>query len=481
MYSIRRALFGNLGRRLSSLIVANAIFFFVGRLIQAAVIDSVSSPGVSFALVLLWMTLGCVAALFTLIAVGDRVFHRGWSERFLRDEMAELDARIDDGMPLEPLEEDDDVLELTTRDSTFRFGLYYIAIAVLTLFAANKHGGDFLQYYSSHGVAVVHMRSDDAALRRRGLTMLAERLDVDGAHPSIQKVVLRALEDPDEGVAARAAFVAGTLAVDAAAEPLAKMVREQPALAFTALIALGQAEGPLSKKAAGTLLTEPNALAEPRALALALGMLRVRAPELLQRIYAGPTGGDAEARPDDNTRLAAVWALGQVPDGRQLPFLSAVLKDEALVVRCAAADAMERLVELGAYEPLRDAFERSTDALEMCPAAVIPVQEGGRKRVIVLHRNYQLTLVRALSSTDHPDLLKWLVANQVDREWVTYKFMEKKWKQLKEKDARGELNMLKRRIRAQRLKEAAARPPDAGPSAPDAAPSDAEVRPQRDR
>ncbi len=439
---------------MASLVVANAVFFLVGQLIQGAVIGSVSSPGLSIGLVILWMALGCTSALITVIALGDRLFHRGWNERFLRDEMADLDARIDGKLPDVEPDDDDDVIAVASADSTFRFGFYYLAVALLTLVASNIKGGDFLQYYSSHGVAVVHMRSDDAVLRRRGLTMLTERLDLDGTHPSIQAVVLRALDDPNEGVAARAAFVAGTIQVDEAAERLARMVREQPALAFTALIALGQAGGPLSKKAIEGLVGEENARAEPRALALGLGLLNASAPDRLKQIYADST--------DDKTRLAAVWAVGQAPDTRQLTFLAKALEDPAVGVRCAAADALQRLVDIHAYAPLRDAFERSKDPLEMCPASVVPVQEGGRTRVIVLHRNYQLVMVRAMSSTDHPDLLTWLVDKQTDREWVTYKFMEKKWKQLPETDDRGALNMLKRKIRAERLREAAARPPDSG-------------------
>lgn len=454
MYGLRTALFGSAGRRLASLLVANALFFGGGRAIQIYILDVASSPGLSFVLILLWMTLACLAALFTVVGLGDYIFHGGWSERFLRDEMADLDARIDGGdAHLEAPEDDDDaVLAMSGRDSTFRFGLYFLAIAALQIFTSNSLAGGFLERYTHPGVAVIHMRNDDPVVRRRGLTMLIERLDFT-VTDSVSEVVLRALDDPDEGVAARAAFVAGTLEVSAAARRLAKMVREQPALSFTAMIALGQTRGEEAKAAAESVLDHPNAKAEPRALALMVGMHKIQAPETLRAIHA-----EAE---DVNTRLAAVWAIGEVPDRRQLDFLAKALADEAIVIRCAAASGLERLVELKAYAPLREAFERSTDPLEMCPAATIPVQEGGRKRLIVKHRNYQLGLVRALSTTDDPRLLEWLVSHQEKREWVTYKFMEAKWKQLKEKDERGELNMLKRRIQADELRDAARVAPDA--------------------
>ncbi len=461
MYGLRRALFGTPGRRWLSLLVSVGFFFGAGWLIHGAVVHDVSSPGLSFVLVACWMLLGCCAALVTTAALGDRLFHKHWSEQFLRDEMAELDARIDGRLEIGVIEEDDEVLALSARDGTFRFGLYFLAIAFAFLMLSNASAGGFLQYYSRHGVAVVHMRSDDTAQRRRGLSMLASRLDVDGAHREVSDVVVRALSDPDEGVAARAAFVAGTLQIEAAAAPLAAMVRQQPALAFTALIALGQIEGEVAQAAARDLIDAPNALAEPRALALMIGLLELPAPDVLKRIYAEAT--------DEKVRVAAIWSLGRVRDTRQLDFFAKALLDEALVVRCVAAEGLQRMVELAAYEPLRDAFERSTDPLEMCPAAVVPVQEGGRQPVLVQHRNYQLVLVRALSTTDHPDLLKWLVDHQEGREWVTYKFMEKKWKALSAKDKRGELNMLKRRVRARRLKEQAAR-----------GRPDAEVRPQPD-
>ncbi len=499
MYGIREALFGSAGRRFAALLVANALFFGGGRAIQVYILDVASSPGLSFVLILLWMTLACVAALFTVIGLGDFIFHRRWSEGFLRDEMAELDARIDGreapqeesddyeelaglkdnkalhlGLDLAAsaavstlMEEDAMVLAVSGRDSTFRFGLYFLAIAAMQIFTSNSLADGFLERYSHPGVAVIHMRNDDPVIRRRGLTMLIERLDFT-VTSAVSDVVVLALDDTDEGVAARAAFIAGTLEVTAASPRLSQMVREQPALSFTAMIALGQVGGPDAKTVAEALLNHPNAKAEPRALALMIGLLKIQAPDTLKAIHA--------AAADTNTRLAAVWAIGEVPDRRQLDFLAKALEDEALSIRCAAATAFEHLVELKAYEPLRDAFMRSKDPLEMCPAATIPVQEGGRKKLIVKHRNYQLGLVRALSTTDDPRLLKWLVANQADREWVTYKFMEAKWKQLKEKDERGELNMLKRRIQDEKLREAAKAAPDAARPGPDA-----EVRPAPDR
>ncbi len=461
MYGLRRALFGTSARRILSLLLVNAAFFSVGRLIHNYVLESTTSPGLSFGLVVFWMALGAIAALVTVISLGERIFHRGWSERFLLDEMAALDARIEGRAPKEEVEDDDLVLAAAGGDSPFRFGLYFFALVALELLGSNALGGDFLQRYSHPGVAVIHMRHEEPRIRRIGLTMLTERLDFT-VTPAVARVVLRALDDPDEGVAARAAFVAGTLQVEEASGRLARMVREQPALAFTAMIALGQIGGEAARAEASRLAKEPNARAEPRAMALMLGLVGAAAPALLKEIY--------QAAPDDERiRTAAVYAVGRVPDKRQLEFLSAALEDQALVVRCAAAGALEALVVFEASPALRAAFARSKDPLEMCPESSVPVQEGGRVLRVVHHRNYQYTLLRALATTDDPILLTWLVDHQEGREYNTNRFMKLKWEDLRKKDARGELNHLKQRVRLQKLKKDASKT------------SAVEVRPEPDR
>lgn len=457
MHRLRLALFGTAARRWLTLAVTVAVFYGAGALIHHYIDTAAGSPGGSFALVALWVALGALSGLMTTIALGDRLFHRGFSRQFLKDEMAELDARIS-GVATE--EADDEELALATagKDAGVRFGLYFLAFAAAHVLLSNQLSGDFFSRYSHPGVAVVHMRSADPAVRREGMNMLATRLDFT-ASPQVEQVVLEALGDPDEGVAARAAFVAGTLEIDAAAEALARMVRERPSLAFTALIALGQIGGERARAAARALADEPAAMAEPQALALALGLLRVPAIERLKAIR--DAAGEAE-----DVRLAAVWALARLEDARLLDDLAAALRDPSLAVRCAAANGLKDLVVIEAYAPLREAFEVA-DPAAVCPEKNVPVQEGGRTLRMVSQRNYMLTLLHGLASTDHPELLDWLVAHQDDTEdYQTRVFMKKKWEDLKEKEAAGKLNHLKRRLARQAAQEAALRgdaaPTDAG-------------------
>ncbi len=450
MYRLRSALFGTAGRRVAALLIANAVFHGAALIIQRYIDTQASSPGLSFVLLASWMTLGVVAALVSVIALGNLLFHPRWSDGFLRDEMADLDARIS-GEKVPETTDEDDLVALRSGDSTIRFGLYFLAIAAANILGSNALGGGFMQRYSHPGVAIVHMRSDDPVLRRAGMTMLASRLDFT-VTPAIEAVVLRALDDPDEGVAARAAFVVGALSVEAAVGRLEQMIEDQPALAFTALIALGQVEGETAREAGRRVARLPQAQAEPRALALMLGMLRVPAVDRLRTIYT-----ESE---DEDTRVAALWALGEMREQQLLDLMAGALASPSLALRCAGVLGLEKLVDFDTSEPLKRAFDAARDPLERCPEKTVPVQEGGPTIVIVPHRNYQLAIIRALATTDDPTLITWLPEKQEGVESRTHELMKKLWESLKAKDERGELNPLKRKVRLRRLQAEA---PDAGP------------------
>lgn len=469
MYRLRHIFFGSAARRYATLVGVLAAFYGAGFGIHHYVDHIAQNPGLTFVLVAVWIGLGALAGLVTTITLGDVLFHRLYSRDFLKDEMAELDARLSG----EAAELDDEELEIvaTGRDAGIRFGLYFLAFAAGHVLLSNTLSDDFLQRYSHPGVAVVHMRSDDPNVRREGMNMLAGRLDIE-VGDAVERVVLDALRDPDEGVAARAAFVAGTLGMGAAAGPLAEIAADNEALTFTALIALGQIGGEQAAAAARRLADDPAARAEPRALALALGLLKVPAIERLQQIYrdAAPEGDDGEAGAD--TRVAAIWALGQLRDKRLLGFVADALGDPALVVRCAAADALKEMIVVHSYAPLRRAFE-AAESDAMCPERTVPVQEGGAGIVLVRQRLYMLALLQALASTDHPDLLEWLVAHQDDSEdYRTKIYMKKIWEELRKKEAEGRLNHLRRDL-ALRAAQQAALGPDGGADGADAGAPDA--------
>ncbi|MEZ4473037.1 MAG: HEAT repeat domain-containing protein [bacterium] len=325
---LKRSLFGTPTRRLAALLGSNAAFYGGGYLIQRYIDESASSPGFSFVLVFLWMALGVTAALFTLIALGDRLLHRGFSDRFLRDDLEGLDKRLalaERGLDPSLVTIDED--EAPMSYSPFRFGLLFLALTAINLVSANRLGGGFLQRYTHPGVAIVHLRSSDPVVRRNGLTMLTERLQI-VATPAVARAVLAMLDDPDEGVKARAAFVIGTLGIEAGADPLARLAVQNEALTFAALIALGQIRQEGARKAIMGIVDEPAILQEPRALAMALG-LRAPAIERLQAIFRQAQGGSPDPRGGD-----LGTGGGFRPPAR---LRGAGPRGQELVVRCAAA------------------------------------------------------------------------------------------------------------------------------------------------
>lgn len=464
---IKKALFGSKGRRVASVLVANAAFHGGAIGIQHYIDNITGSPGLSFVLLALWMALGVVAALITVTAFGNVLVGSHFINRLLVDEMADLDRRLElaeQGIDPDSIvdTQDDDVLALSSGNAGVRFGLYFFALAAANILVSNRMGGQFLQRYTHPGLAVIHMRGDDAKQRRTGLTMLTERLEIEST-PAIAKVVRRALADPDEGVKARAAFVIGVLGVDSASEDLATLAKTNEALTFVALISLGQIRKDGARDALAKIVDAPIVIKEPRALASALGLLRVPAIERLRLIFSTST--------DPETRATALWALGQLREPRLREVAIEALKDPDLGVRCAAAEALELMAIYEASKPLRAAFEAVEDPLERCPEITVPVQEGGPALPVVKHRNYQLSLVRALHTTDDPALLKWYVAHQDGLESKTNTFMRKSYEALVQKNKEGKLNHLKKRIQLEKLQAAAQSAASAAPAS--AAPTSA--------
>ncbi len=444
MYGLRRILFETGLRRGFTTVITLALYVSAGQLIHGYVDVDCASPGVSFVLLFLWLILAAVSALLSLIALGDYLIGPGFVDDLLKDEMAELDARLEG----EDDNDDDDDPEVLMRrgQSGSRFGLYFLVFFLGLTLIGNSLSDGFLQRYSHPGVALIHLRSDDPSVRRRGIEMLTKRLDFTPT-PEVEKLVLRALNDPDEGVVARAAQVAAIFDMTAATAPIISQIQSRPALSFALLIALGQIGGEAPRAAAMKLANMPEARAEPAALAYALGLLRVPAVKALTEIH------DA-AKDDENARLAAVWALGQMRDARLLTFMSRALQDKSLRVRCAAIEAFEWMVVTESAPRLMAAFEAENDPHLYCPEVNLPVQEGGAIIEIVRYRKVMFSILRALATTDHPALLTWLVERQEDTDdYRTRVFMKKLWENLKAKDARGDLNSIRRRLRQRALHE----------------------------
>ncbi|MEE2785734.1 MAG: HEAT repeat domain-containing protein [Myxococcota bacterium] len=443
---MRRSLFGSPSRRLVTTLILAVIFYGGGHLAHHYIDTTCASPGLSFFLVFLWFVFGVMLGFATVIGVGDRVIGPGFINDFLTDDMAELDARISGEAP-DAADDDVDASVLLRRSSGHtRLAIYILAFSAAHLFLANGLSNQFIQRYSHPGVALIHSRSDDAKLRRRGLAMLTERLDF-RVTPGVRTLVLGALNDTDEGVIARAAHVAAVLDIQEAVPMIERQISAYPALAFAMMIALGQLETPEARLGAKRLARTPAARSEPVATAYMLGLLRVPDIDTLTGIL------DASGS-DENARIASVWALGQLRDARLLGTMTAALNDRSLLVRCVAIEALEKLVVTESAEALMAAFENNKDPVTMCPERNVPVQEGGPMIRIVHYRPYLLSIVRALATTDHPDLIRWLVDHQTDtNDYRTRTLMKKLWEKLRAKDARGELNGIKRRLQQKRIQE----------------------------
>ncbi len=459
MHVLLRSLFETPSRRQLSAGIVIVLFYGFGQFLYHYIDAICASPGLSFVLVALWFGLGVLSGIFTTVLLGERLMGIGFIENLLRDDMAELDERLDPNF-VAPEDEEDEFAVIQGIRGGGRVGFYLFVFSALHLLFANQLGDGFLARYSHPGVAVIHMRHPDPNIRRQGIDMLVERLDFT-LTPAVEKVVLSALNDPDEGVIARAAFVSGVLDVGAAVRRLEEIATANEALTFVTLIALGQIGNSkantetkrkayvASRAAAKRLAMTPQARAEPQALAIMLGMLRVPAIGLLKELYAAN-----EAK--EEVRVAVVWALGELVDPRLLGILSDALKDESVTVRCAAIRALESLTITETSPILRAAWEATTDRQLVCPEMNVPVQEGGGMIPLVVHRSYHLAIVRALATTDDPALIQWLVDHQEDTDdYRTRITMKAAWERLKEKEARGELNTIRRMLRQKAIHEKA--------------------------
>ena len=82
---------------------------------------------------------------------------------------------------------------------------------------------------------------------------------------------------------------------------------------------------------------------------------------------------------------------------------------------------------------------------EQCPQIDGPTQTGIKPRIWLPRRSYQLTIARALATTDDPDLLIWIVEHQEGINPMAHRLFYKYYKALEKKDQKGLLEHFKRR------------------------------------
>ena len=201
----------------------------------------------------------------------------------------------------------------------------------------------------------------------------------------------------------------------------------------------------------------------PYALSIALGNQKLFVHDLLWKLYQKyqvkadqdktkqeKTGQEKDGQKDEQIlealriRQASIWALGETRDFKLVDRLGTALQDHDVSVRCLAAYGLEKMVVFESSPYLRAAFERSNKD-EQCMRLETPTQIGEKGKLMLPARSYQLTLARALATTDDPKLLTWIVDHQEGIDKNAHQLFYKYYKALEQKEKSGLLEGFKRR------------------------------------
>lgn len=320
---------------------------------------------------------------------------------------------------------------------------------------------NFLTRFQREGSARVALRSSDREVRLKGLEQLVTRVQTGRKiTPSAQltEELIQLLKDQDLSVKERVAFVIGAINLTHGVEALTQLTAQAhregaKQLTQVGLLALGQMKGSIideqPARAALLKLSHDPELSKqaPYELAIALGLQRVQASDVLARLYslASGIGGDVKVRE------ASIWALGEARDSATLHIIAQGLSDQALSVRCLAANALEKLTAFESSRPLRAAWSEAKKG-DQCPLIETPDQ-AGQKITMMPDWDYQHTIVHALASTDDPLLLTWLVQHQHEVPPLTHRLMKKYYEALLQRDKEGLLEEFKRRNQQEKTRE----------------------------
>jgi len=412
-------------------------------------------PGLSFGLLVGWVCLLAALAWLLVMALSPVLIVPAllseWARDPWRDEQLELE--------LPQLDELDPRHYQINPQARFKT-LYSLAV-IAPLFITHLSADSFLTRFQREGSARVALRSPDRALRLIGLEQLRRQVAMGRAiqpSPELAQELIGLLKDPDLEVQERVASVMGAIKLESATSALERLATEAQGegaqrLVGASLLALGQLKGSVvdespARAALERLSASPEVMRRaPYELAIALGMQRIQRPEALERLYtlASGVGGEQEVRE------AAIWALGEARDSATLPLIARGLSDEALSVRCLAANALEKLTAFESSGPLRAAWPKAKKD-QKCPLIESP--KGAGPRVVMMPDwDYQHAIVHALASTDDPLLLTWLVEHQREVPPLTHRLMKKYYEVLVTRDKEGLLEEFKRRNQAARRKE----------------------------
>ena len=402
--------------------------------------EQCASPAMSIIVIILWLTWLMIASISVSSLISSELIYEGFINKYIDDSYDFID------------QDDTTWSKRVTVNGFQRFTI--ILTIIFSFFLLSTHVGynQFLTRYQKSGVTLIYLRSEDPLIRLRGLNRLVDigsfSINLQREHsPALTNQLRILLNDPHEGVRARAMFISGVVNDLQAIPPLQKAVLNDESLRETALLALGEIHTTgVEENPAHTvlyaLLKEPHIIkSEPFALIVAFGAQSLNAHGVLQKLYDVYSGDDREST---KLREAIVWSIGQTRDAKQLLFFQKALKDSSLRVRCLAANSLEKMVIFESSPILQDAFLASHKD-DHCPQIDGPTQTGIKPRIWLPRRSYQLTIARALATTDDPDLLIWIVEHQEGINPMAHRLFYKYYKALEKKDQKGLLEHFKRR------------------------------------
>lgn len=282
--------------------------------------ESSTSVLLNLGIITFVMMLLLISAYLMAMLVGDLVFPGPWREQVLLGQEPEAGS------------------EVLVEDHNIEFLVIMLLCVVFNVVCLNLLTDNFLERYHSGGFYAVQLRSDDVEDRLYALEAIAEPVNYKlWERPELKEIVRGALEDPDQGVRARAIWTAGHLADLEAQQTLLEILdgEASPQEKGAAATALGKLEDPASSREA----LERLARAE---LGSAATIGALRGLGLLAQRESLQVAIELSNSSDQDVMLHAYWVMRQLADPEARPYIKKKIEAEpAGVERCALYDTLK--------------------------------------------------------------------------------------------------------------------------------------------
>lgn len=390
-------LFGSLATSLRRLTIAAAVACGAVLAYAFAIAGFVShmSRSVELNLVLItaqfFLVLG--AAYVTAMCVGAWVFGDAWRRRTFLGERKAAGA-------------EDDIASL--RDYSMHFyGIFGLALA-------SVYGGmvlatgDYVGTYNREGYYATLFRSESPERRIQALRALVDPVHEESAQTRLlREHIAAAVEDPDDDVAAWAAWAAGWLNVLEAAPALSRQLETgaQP-VRIEAAIALGRMGDPAGERRLIGML--PSTLGDPE-----LAQAVVTGIGLMPSLEAVPALTALLGTTDPEVEVAALWAIGRARTTSVREPVLAEWENTEGARRCAYAELLKHVTTVDDYDRMRELFRIEPDI--ECERRVYAGRQYDEEHPLlpveyVVGEELRLKYVKAAFNIGGPGLEDWLVA-----------------------------------------------------------------------